>query len=379
MQIYQHIWKQSNGWKPELPTVPLEDAQLVFIFGISALLKEGALVKDIKKICPQACLIGCSTAGEIYHNQVFDDSLTATIIHFEKSKIQCFQTNIDSITKSYQTGKLLADGLDHHGLVHVFLLSDGLMINGSELVRGVIERFPAHVTVTGGLAGDGDRFEQTFVLSEGEAQQHVVSAVGFYGETLKVGFGSMGGWDSFGPERVITRSEGNILYELDGKSALRLYKDYLGDHAAGLPATGLLFPLCIRATDHDQWVVRTILAVDDATGAMTFAGNIPQGSKARLMKANFDRLINGAAKAAKNSQKVLIDSNPELAILISCVGRKLILKQRVEEEVEAVQEILGETTTLTGFYSYGEISPFTPGANCELHNQTMTITTFSEK
>src|SRR5208282_5180858 len=156
-------------------------------------------------------------------------------------------------------------------------------------------------------------------------------------------------------------------------------KQYLGEQAKGLPATGLLFPLSIRTETEKTGVVRTILSVDEKTQSMTFAGDVPEGTYARLMKANFDRLIDGAIGAAKTSYQAIGSSSPDLAILISCVGRKLVLKQRIEEEVEGVREILGERTVLTGFYSYGEISPFTPGANCELHNQTMTITTLSEE
>jgi hypothetical protein len=202
--------------------------------------------------------------------------------------------------------------------------------------------------------------------------------VGFYGDRLRVGYGSLGGWDAFGPERLVTRAEGNVLYELDGRSALQLYKEYLGKHAAGLPATGLLFPLSVRTADQETAVVRTILAVDEDAESMTFAGDIPSGSYARLMKANFNRLLDGAEGAATTCRDALPGSDPTLAILISCVGRKLVLKQRVEDEVEAVREVLGDGPALTGFYSYGEISPFTPGAKCELHNQTMTITTISE-
>jgi hypothetical protein len=233
--------------------------------------------------------------------------------------------------------------------------------------------------VTGGLAGDGARFQQTLVLWDDEPQQGVIAALGLYGDRLKIGYGSLGGWDSFGSERLITRSKGNILYELDGKSALQLYKNYLGDHAQGLPATALLFPLSLRVQENSEPVVRTILSINEDEQSMTFAGDLPEGGYARFMKANFDRLIDGATDAAKTSYEAIGSTSPDLAILISCVGRKLVLKQRVEEEVESVRDVLGERTALTGFYSYGEISPFTPGARCELHNQTMTITTFSEK
>jgi hypothetical protein len=260
----------------------------------------------------------------------------------------------------------------------VFVLSDGLHVNGSELVEGLSEDLPADIKLTGGLAGDGDRFSSTYVVWDGVPQENVVVALGFYGRRLKVGYGSLGGWDSFGPERLITKSKGNVLYELDGQNALDLYKKYLGEHARELPASGLLFPLSIRIRNEEAPVVRTILAVDEVEQSMIFAGDIPEGTYARLMKANFDRLIDGAIGAARISRDSLEASSAELAILISCVGRKLVLKQRIEEEVEGVREVLGAKPVLTGFYSYGEISPFTPNARCELHNQTMTITTLSE-
>ena len=308
-----------------------------------------------------------------------DETIAVTAVYFEHTRIQGATIKIANASESIQTGEKLAQMIKHEDLVHVFALSDGLHINGSDLVKGLAHNLPANVTITGGLSGDGARFQETLVFADGTPQENIVSIVGLYGNRLKVGYGSLGGWDSFGPERIITRSEGNVLYELDGKSALELYKKYLGEHAQGLPATGLLFPLSVHLEGNEIPVVRTILSVDEKEQSMTFAGTIPEGSRTRLMKANFDRLIDGASGAAKTSYEAIGSTEPDLAILISCVGRKLILKQRVEEEVEGVRDVLGEHVALTGFYSYGEISPFTPGAKCELHNQTMTITTLSEK
>jgi hypothetical protein len=247
------------------------------------------------------------------------------------------------------------------------VISDGQNVNGSKLVAGLTEHLPLGVTLTGGLAADGDRFQETLVLWDSLPEPNKIAVIGLYGERLKVGFGSLGGWDAFGPERVVTRSAGNILYEIDGQPALALYKRYLGEHAKDLPASGLLFPLSLK-TAAGESLVRTLLGVNETDHSLTFAGDVPQGTHARLMKANFDRL----------SYEAIGQTSPELALLISCVGRKLVLKQRIEEEVEGVRDTLGEKTVLAGFYSYGEISPFTPSAKCELHNQTMTITTLSE-
>jgi hypothetical protein len=238
---------------------------------------------------------------------------------------------------------------------------------------------PGHVALTGGLAADGDRFKRTVVCLDGPRPTEQVVAIGMYGSRLGVGYGSVGGWDPFGPERWVTKSEGNVLYELDGEPALDLYIKYLGEHAPRLPASGLLFPLAVRAAEgKSAAVVRTILGVDEAARTLTFAGDIPQGCRGRLMRASAERLVDGAFEAARTSMLSLQQTPAQLALLISCVGRKLVLKQRTEEEVEAVQEVVSASATLTGFYSYGEIAPFAPGAVSELHNQTMTITTLGE-
>jgi hypothetical protein len=379
MQIEQMRWTQGSGWEPTAPRRLGDAAQLILLFGSTAVLKEQRHLDEIRQAFPNAHLLGCSTSGEIYETQVFDDSLVATAIQFGDTQIQGVRVKLSDGIRSFEAGERLAKELDKAGLVHVFVLSDGLNVNGSELVAGLAAHLPTHVAVTGGLSGDGARFQETLVFWDSSPEQDVIAAIGLYGDRLRVGYGSLGGWDSFGPERVITRSKSNVLYELDGKSALELYKTYLGEHAKGLPATGLLFPLSLRTPESTTPVVRTILAVSEDEQSMTFAGDMPEGAYARFMKANFDRLVDGATGAAKTSYEAVGSSSPDLAVLISCVGRKLVLKQRIEEEVEGVRDVLGERTPLTGFYSYGEISPFTPGAKCELHNQTMTITTFSEK
>lgn len=377
MILQQKRWTEAGGWLPDTPDELGNTAQLVFLFGSTSILREKKWLSDIKQTYPNAHLLGCSTAGEIYGTQVSDDSLVATAVEFQYTQIKGSKVKIDKMENSCAVGEQLALSLEKENLVHVFVLSDGLKINGSDLVKGLSMHLPNHVSITGGLSGDGARFKETSVLWDDEPESNAVAALGFYGSRLHVGYASFGGWDPFGPERLITRSQRNILFELDGKSALSLYKKYLGHHAEGLPSTGLLFPLSIRTKEGDRGVVRTILSINEDDQSIIFAGDVPEGAYGRLMKANFDRLIDGAIKAAKLSLDI-IGTSPELAILISCVGRKLILKQRVEEELEGVQDILGTKTTLAGFYSYGEICPFEKGASCELHNQTMTITTFSE-
>jgi hypothetical protein len=366
-----------RGWS--VGTFPALNSErtLVLAFGARRFLDEPGCLKELASAYPDAVIAGCSTSGEILGDRLYDNSLSVAVYRFAKTTLTSVSAPVRSPADSFRAGELLARQLERPDLRAVLVLSDGLKVNGSELVRGLNSVLPESVVVTGGLAGDGDRFQRTWVLRQGTPCEGFVSAVGFYGDHIRVGHGSRGGWDVFGPERVVTRSEGNILFELDGRPALPLYKDYLGERAAGLPATALLFPLALRArTGDEKSLVRTVLSIDEARQAMVFAGDIPQGWTAQLMRANFDRLIEGAAQSALMTRKQG-EQTPILSIAVSCVGRRLVLGERTEEELERALEVFPPGSQQVGFYSYGEISPFTTG-NCDLHNQTMTLTTICE-
>ncbi len=377
MNIEQKKWTAENKWEHVSKNSLREVPELVLVFGNSALVQEEKTFDEIKGMYPKSHIIMASTAGEICDTVVSDKTLSLTAIHFEKTTLQ--YAEVDVAGNITELAKKLVGMLPKEKLVHVMVFSDGLKVNGTELVAGITSELPPNVALTGGLVGDGSDFKHTYVGLDKTPTEGKIVAIGFYGDSLEVSYGSMGGWDVFGPERIITKAKENVLYELDGKPALTIYKEYLGDKAKDLPGSGLLFPLNLRlkTKDGEDQVVRTILGVNEADQSMTFAGTMPEGVSAQLMKANFERLVGGASGAASMIKDT--KTKADLAILISCVGRKLVLKDRIEEETEAIREVFGPETVLTGFYSYGEISPNTPTANqCQLHNQTMTITTFSE-
>ncbi len=371
---------QSGEWlvQPLSLDFSSQKAQLVLAFGAGEIVSSSVFYKALSDRFPNAAIVSSSTSGEILNDQVYDDTVVITAIEFEKSSIRTIAIQIDKDVNSLKTGEELMQSLLGDNLVAVLVISEGSYINGSELVNGLNSMNSLGIPITGGLAGDAARFLNTYVGLNNPAIEGNIVAIGFYGNSLSVGHSSFGGWDEFGKERVITKSDKNILYEIDGRNALELYKEYLGPYVAELPGSALLFPLSMRTNDAEKNLVRTILNIDEEKQAMIFAGNMPEGSKVRLMKANFEKIIDGSSVAAQKTFTKEDNPSPDLAILISCVGRKLILQERTSEEVVAAKNIFGDKTSITGFYSYGELSPFNPNSNCELHNQTMTITTFSE-
>ncbi|GAB4018538.1 FIST N-terminal domain-containing protein [Spirosoma migulaei] len=362
----------------ETPGFLPEKASLVLAFGERKLLEKTDPHEYLKEQYPNAQIIINSTSGEIIGEKVYDDTIVVTAIEFEKTTVRTVQFDISNHKESYAVGEKLARALDEETLLAIILISDGGVVNGSELIEASNRWLSHPVPVIGGLAGDAGRFERTLVGANQNPVSGKVVGIGLYGNDLKIGHGTMGGWDVFGPEREVTKSVYNELYQIDDRDALDLYKDYLGRYAEGLPGTALLFPLSIRISPDSQPLVRTILSINETTKSMTFAGDIPEGACVRFMRANLDRLVEASALAAQNALTQL-GKTPELAILISCVGRKLVLGQRTEEEVEVASDIFGNQLYMTGFYSYGEIAPAGPASPGELHNQTMTITILSEQ
>lgn len=369
----------NNKWEkhPSNTKTDTQNPQLILCFGSKQILQQSNIYERIKEQFADSEIIMCSTAGEIYQDQVLDNSLVAAALHFSKTKILTASVNIEDYSNSYEAAMALVGKMPVKDLTYLMVFSDGQLVNGSELVKGLKIGTGPNVLVTGGLAGDDANFESTLVgLNEQPVKGNIVAA-GFYGDALKITHGSQGGWDIFGLEKEITRSENNVLYEIENQNALELYKKYLGPQAANLPASALLFPLYVTIPGAAKPVVRTILSIDEQESSMTFAGDVPAGSKIKFMKANFERLTEAASVAA--AQSLIYQKNtPAFALLVSCVGRKLVLGKSTAEEVLAVDKTFNHQTALAGFYSYGEISPFNDGNDCQLHNQTMTITAFFE-
>lgn len=360
------------------PEMKEHNCQLVIGFGSKDLIANDFLYGELRSRFPIANIAMCSTAGEIYDNEVLDDSISIVAIELDKTIITSTSVKIDDYLSSFEAGANLVSKLEKDNLKYIFILSDGAKVNGSELVRGIESVVESIIPVTGGIAGDGTQFQSTVVGLNCVPESGNIIAIGFYGDSIKISHGSMSGLDMFGVERRITKSISNELFEIDNVNALDLYKQYLGKYADELPGSALLFPLSIKLPHTTEAIVRTILSINEDRKSMIFAGDLPEGSLVRFMKANFEKVIDAASDAAQKSIAQFDVKEPSLSLLISCVGRKIILGNRIDEEIDAVREIFGNKTIISGFYSYGEISPFNLNTKCELHNQTMTITTFDE-
>jgi len=371
MEVSQFRWTPDLGWETPPPTA--SSSHLVLAFSDAPYFRSPDCYNELRKMFPAAHIVGCSSSGSICDTHISDDDVVVTAVTFEKPRVKVVSANVEPGADLEALATGIMSELRDPDLRHVFVLSDGLSVNGSDLARGLNS---IGVSVTGGLAGDGTRFQSTWVMADAPAAQNVVAIVGFYGE-LAAKCGCVAGWREFGAERLVTRSKGNVVFEIDYKPALEIYTKYLGNLAKDLPSSGLRFPLSIRPTELDEPVIRTLLAVDVEAQSLTFAGDVPQGGFCRLMKTDIDSLIDGSGMAADEA-KPAGAAKGSLCLVVSCVGRRLVLGQLTEEELDIVRERIGPDPAITGFYSYGELAPFSSVVGCRLHNQTMTLTILSE-
>lgn len=377
MKTVQLRKQENTDWEYLSEKIELK-APLVLVFGNRYMLENTNIYEQVRELFPDGQLVFGSTSGDITAEYVDDDSITITAIEFERSTFDIRTSNVvNSDLDSFKTGENLVNQFNKDGLKHIFVVSEGSFVNGSQLTKGMNSATGDELLITGGLCGDAARFEKTVASYNENPKPGEIVAIGFYGETFEASFAIHGGWTPFGPERVVTKSESNELYELDNQPALDLYKKYLGEKSNELPAAALLYPLNVQSANEEQSFVRTILNIDESKNTMILAGDIPENSKVQLMMTNIDNIANASELAARQALEKR-KSKPQLALLVSCIGRKLVLDQRVEEEIEEVVSIIGKDTKVCGFYSYGEIAPFNLEINCQLHNQTMTITLISE-
>lgn len=379
MKTQQLVVRDATALAGALQPLQAIAPQWVLVFGATSFFSDPAVSTTLHTAFPDAVLLGCSTAGEISQNGVDDNTCVLTAVHFEQARVMSAATTLAGMEDSRAAGVRIGEQLNAADLKAVMVFAPGVQINGSALVEGISSVIGEGIPLTGGLAGDGGAFKKTWTLGPAGARHDGVAAVGLHGDGLQFCHGSFGGWEPFGPARKVTRCEGNVLFELDGAPALEVYKRYLGDYASQLPSSGLLFPFAMLGENHDEiGLIRTILGVSEADGSLTLAGEINANGYLKLMHASTDGLVSGAEAAALAAAAVHQDAAEVLVVLVSCVGRKLVMGERVDEEIEAVGEVFGRDAVLTGFYSYGEISPFAPGVSCKLHNQTMTITCLNE-
>lgn len=364
-----------DRWSESFDTTMDSQSTLVLVFFESSSDIRNQL-QIIKATFPKSKIIGTSTSGEIQNAELIDHSIVCMIIQFHKTRLKISSTPI-SYESSAQAGKLIGDNLAAPDLKNVLLLTESLDIDAADLVKSLDETLKEHqveVPIAGGLAGGRQNSAKTFVIDDTTIRNNQAVALGLYGDDIQIFSGIGTGWAPFGPIRLVTKARRKTVYEIDGLPALKLYKDYIKEDAHNLPYSGIFFPLGIE----NETIVRSVAQINEAKNALILAHKIPENTRVQLMHSNVMKLIDGAAGALNGCTLDFSGNLSTAALIVSCVGRRLIMGQKTEDEIDIIKARLPKHTEICGFYSYGEFSPTASKQN-KLHNQTMTIIIFQER
>lgn len=352
----------------------LSDADLVFVFGSVGILETPNFYSVLKDSFPNAHICGASCGSSILSESLVSDQCTILAIQFKAAQVRNLKVKISD--------RHDVDGVIHeihkhfplNNLKGLCILVDGFAINSGGLISNLTKKFPS-VPIFGGLASDGDAMITSCVMNNGIGEKGIISVSGFYGESLSISTALAGGWQRFGPERLITKSHDNILEEIDGKKAVQLYKEHLQKEHLNLPHDGLMLPLSVYPKDHPELgKTRSVIGITDDEKALVFAGDVPKGHQARFMTSSIQSLCRGAEEAVAT----LKPNGDGFAIAFSCIGHHMFLSSMTEDELDVLTGCLGPNIPLVGFYSNGEICPIGGKHESALHNQTTAIALITE-
>jgi hypothetical protein len=339
-------------------------------------------LRQVKHAFPASALVGCSSAGSMLGHSLVDNALCVTVTRLDSSSLQRVEAELpeggldDAATTSAAVGRALARQLAaRSGLRAVLIWADGLAIDGCALSEAMTTELSPDVLLTGALAADAGQFRATWVLAHDGPKRARVVALGLFGTRLRVHHGIGSGFALLGPPRRITKANGSVLQTLDGRPALDTYRAYLGARAHSLPAAALHFPVQLHV-DGKEPVVRTVLGIDEDSGAIRFAGGMPEGSTVTLLRCSREQLLTSAEEAMHVALAGC--PSPALVNVVSCIGRRLVFGTRAEDEVDGLARQLPTGAVLQGCYSFGEVAPVAAGCSARLHNQSVCVTALGE-
>jgi hypothetical protein len=369
-----------------------EAPKLALVFASSQFDQASVLATAQKELGPEVIIFGGSTAGEIsQHGPSMSPSvvvmLIATSDDISMSHAHVTKANENPEAKGEELGALLAATVNENSKL-ALMLGDGLTVNPSAILRGLSRVLP-QLPIAGGSAGDDGKYKQTFQYSPEGVLSSSVGMVVLHG-ALNYAVGVRHGWNAISGPKKVTKASGTVIQEIDNKPAIALYEEFIGAEQAAtlkevtLATLALSYPLGIKDSTSGEMLLRAPFYVD-ATGSITCGGEVLEGSEVQLMMGTKESAVDAARHSAEQALAAL-GTTPKAAIIFSCHVRDTLYASREQskKEIDAIQEVIGHTVPLAGFYTYAEQAPINDAnynikmCNNVNHNETIVIVLLGE-
>lgn len=364
-------------------------ADLAMVFA-SVNYEQDQLLKGVASEIPGIPISGCSGEGVISSAGSDETPYSVSVMLFSSDKVQFESFRVlglkeDSAGCGRQLAEMVNNSKQFDKASTLFLFPDGLTVNCSQLLKNLEGNLKKPLLILGGTAGDMmGHLYATFQYHNGEVTSDSATAILFSGE-MHIDFEVNHGCDPLGLDLVVTKAEANQIQEIDGRNAWSVFKEYLDGDPEELIGEDVVH-LCIgerlpkeQVSVYSEYIIRTPLAFEKATGYITTGAEIKAGTKIRMSRRDPDRIASSTLSAAKAISARNVGNEPFAIVQFDCAGRgSLLFGQRTNETViHPIQKELGHKENWIGFHTYGEIAPIS--GKSHFHNFTVVLCGLYEK
>jgi hypothetical protein len=343
----------------------------VFMFA-SIGYDQHSLLRAVRESTGGAPLTGCSAEGTIDGDNADESNFSVIVTAISSEELRWHNGIATGLrADSRAVGQRVAQELLPHlssETIGLFVFPDGLTDYLEPFFAGLEENLPSDrfLPLWGGGAGNNLSYgEPTYQYCDDEVVSDGVSYALLSGKA-RAGWAMGHALMPIGGERKVTRSQGNVIYEIDGKPALEVLKEYLPEGALADERDWMRYAislaLCFKAPSYikdEEYIVRGVPAVRMADGSITVQTEVKEGTSVWFSSRDKEKITTGFDRMTTQIKEQLGGEKPKLVFQFECAtrGKMMLREQEKLQLLERFRQSLDPDTPWAGFYTIGEIGP----------------------
>lgn len=323
-------------------------------------------------------LIGCTGSGEIVDGDLNEVGVSLMLLEVPAAYFSLVQKSFTTGGESELTQALGQTATTRFERPAILALASGMTTDGVSVVEGIHAGVGMDIPLFGGLAGDDSAKATTYVYTTEHIYEEGIVALVFDNDKVQLEGVAVGGWQPLGKVHQVSKTNGNLILEIDNEPALDLFLRYFGNVSFG--ATTVLADITPGQipfklfSGPEKGNMRSILRFNEEQRALLMAGRIEEGDKFKFCPIAKLDVLHKTINAFREHSETL--DNPAGVILIQCKSRHYAFGPMLQDEVNGIYNIWQKPTI--GFLSNGEFGPTQLGGRASFHNVTCSLVTIKE-
>jgi hypothetical protein len=349
----------------------VERPDFIFMFA-SIGYDQQSLVRAVREATGGAPLSGCSAEGTINGDDADESNFSVLVTAISSNELRWtngLATGLEDDSRA--VGQRVAQELLPHlsaDTIGLFVFPDGLSLYLEHFFVGLEGNLPSDqfLPLWGGGAGNNVSVEEpTYQYCDDEVVSDGVSYALLSGE-VQASWAISHALIPIGGERKVTRSQGNVIYEIDGKPATEVLKEYLPEHALIEDRDWMRYAISLalffKAPSYmkdEEYVVRGVPAVRMADGSIIVQTEVQEGTSIWFSSRDKEKMTTGFDRMAAQIKDQLGGAQPKLVFQFECLtrGKTMLREQEKLQLLKRFRQALGPEAPWAGFYTIGEIGP----------------------